>query len=286
MAGIYWLASYPKSGNTWMRILLTNYWRNGDAPANINDLDGGPIASARHMFDEWMGLSSADMTPAEIDAHRPLLYEYLAKKAETDAFMKVHDAYEYTIYSDPIFTPKATAGVIYIIRNPLDVAVSFAHHGHTTIDKIIEFMGSTEMGLVKNNKKIFQQFKQNLLSWSEHVCSWVDAEHQRVQVIRYEDMVMDPVATFGQVVRFCNLETDIDRLKKAVAFSSFETLQRQESEQGFKEKQLLAESFFRKGKVGSWREQLSDKQVTRLIDDHRDVMRRFNYLSQDDELIF
>lgn len=44
---IYWLASYPKSGNTWMRILLTNYLRDGDEPADINNLDGGPIASAR-----------------------------------------------------------------------------------------------------------------------------------------------------------------------------------------------------------------------------------------------
>ena len=48
MADIVWLASYPKSGNTWMRALLTNYWRDGAAPADINELDGGPIASARH----------------------------------------------------------------------------------------------------------------------------------------------------------------------------------------------------------------------------------------------
>ncbi len=56
---IYWLASYPKSGNTWLRTLITNYLRDAETPADINELDGGPIASARLWFDEWVGVEAS-----------------------------------------------------------------------------------------------------------------------------------------------------------------------------------------------------------------------------------
>ena len=63
---IFWLASYPKSGNTWMRILLTNYMRNADEPADINRLDGGPIASARQVFDDNVGVEASVLKRAGI----------------------------------------------------------------------------------------------------------------------------------------------------------------------------------------------------------------------------
>lgn len=286
MAGIYWLASYPKSGNTWMRILLTNYWRNSDEPADINHLDGGSIASARTLFDQWIGLDSADMTPAEIEAHKPLLYQHMAKKAEADQFIKVHDAYQYTSSGAPIFPPGATAGVIYLIRNPLDVTVSFAHHNQKTVEKTVEHIGCRTMTLAQGGKRLIQQFEQALYSWSDHVCSWVDAPDMRIQVVRYEDMVMQPFETFSQVVQFCGLPYDAARVEKALDFSTFERLQTQEAENGFGEKTPRAKSFFRKGKIGSWRDQLTDKQVHHLIEDHRDIMRRFGYLTDIDEIIF
>jgi aryl sulfotransferase len=66
-SGIIWLASYPKSGNTWLRVFLTNYLRDGDQPADLNDLDGGPIASARLAFEEAVGVEASDLTQAEIE---------------------------------------------------------------------------------------------------------------------------------------------------------------------------------------------------------------------------
>ncbi|NOZ51459.1 MAG: sulfotransferase domain-containing protein, partial [Chloroflexi bacterium] len=82
MNGIIWLASYPKSGNTWMRVFLTNYLRDSDEPAEINNLDGGPIASARDIFDRVIGVESSDLTAEEIDRFRPAVYEQVA--AESD----------------------------------------------------------------------------------------------------------------------------------------------------------------------------------------------------------
>ena len=93
MNGIIWLASYPKSGNTWFRGFLTNLLRDADTPASINELERTPIASARGVFDNNMGFEASDMTADEIDRLRPELYIHLAENAKEPLFMKIHDAY-------------------------------------------------------------------------------------------------------------------------------------------------------------------------------------------------
>src|SRR6185369_1295236 len=80
MAEIFWLASYPKSGNTWMRILLNNYRRNAPEPADINKLEGGPIASARVWFDEWVGIEASALDDALIERLRPGVYRCMARE--------------------------------------------------------------------------------------------------------------------------------------------------------------------------------------------------------------
>ena len=128
MSGIFWLASYPKSGNTWFRIFLTNLLREACAPADINDLKESPYASARAMFDEFTGIEASDLCADEIDRLRPELYRYLADHAEGPFFMKIHDAYTLVADNQPLIPTAASTGALYFIRNPLDVAVSFAHH--------------------------------------------------------------------------------------------------------------------------------------------------------------
>jgi hypothetical protein len=110
MGNIYWLASYPKSGNTWMRILLTNYLRNADQPADINSLDGGPIASARQVFDDRVGLEASDLTQDEIERYRPFVYEQMSEQASEPLFLKVHDAFTFTRFGYPLISKTATAG--------------------------------------------------------------------------------------------------------------------------------------------------------------------------------
>ena len=71
MGGIYWLASYPKSGNTWFRTFLRNLIEDGDQPADINDLSTGSIASSRGWLDEVLGFDTAELDPDEVDRLRP-----------------------------------------------------------------------------------------------------------------------------------------------------------------------------------------------------------------------
>ena len=141
--GIIWLASYPKSGNTWLRIFLTNLRRDAEGPVNINDLDGGPIASDRGLFDNATGIEASDLTSEEIDRLRPEVYERLAAEAKEVLFLKVHDAYTYGADGRPLLSAGGSRA-IYLIRNPLDVAVAFANHNSRDLDTIIRQMADEE----------------------------------------------------------------------------------------------------------------------------------------------
>ena len=99
-----------------------------------------------------------------------------------------------------------------------------------------------------------------------------------VQVIRYEDMLNRPFEVFRDFAAFGDLPADEDRLARAIEFSRFEVLQRQEQEAGFREKSPRAESFFRAGRKESWRERLTAEQVRRIVSDHGRVMQRFGYM--------
>src|SRR6202012_3484157 len=116
---------------------------------------------------------------------------------------------------------------------------------------------------------------QRLLPWGEHVLSWVDQDAIPVCMVRYEDMKEHPLETFTKIARFLNLSSDPDRIQRALDHSSFNRLQAQEWAQGFREKHPEAASFFRAGKAGGWREVLTSDQVSRIIQDHSAVMRRF-----------
>jgi aryl sulfotransferase len=286
MGNIYWLASYPKSGNTWMRILLTNYLRNADQPADINSLDGGPIASARGVFDDYVGIEASDLTQDEIERYRPFVYEQISAQAKEPLFLKVHDAYTYTPFGYPLISKAATAGVIYLLRNPLDVAVSFAHHSADTVENMVEKMGEKDFAFVDKPQRLHDQLRQKLLTWSGHITSWVDEPGLRVLVVKYEDLLSDTMTTFTNALRFCGMDLDPQRIEKAVRFSKFEEVQSQETEHGFGENLLGKDLFFRKGKVGAWREELGPEIALKIISAHADIMRRFGYLDQNGELVY
>jgi aryl sulfotransferase len=283
MSGIVWLASYPKSGNTWLRAFLANYQRTDRQPADINDLDA--IASQRRMFDETIGVEASDLTWEEILNLRPAVFRQVAAESRETVFLKIHDALTPTPAGEALVPADATRGVLYVIRNPLDVAVSSAPHYSVSVDAAISGMAQEGFALATASRSLPVQLRQRLLSWSGHVLSWVDQSACPVHVLRYEDMHRRPVESFGAAVRFAGLPEDGDRLARALQHSAFDALREQEKTRGFRERPAGAEAFFRKGQIGSWREVLSAEQVARVVSDHGAAMRRFGYLSAADEIV-
>jgi hypothetical protein len=275
---IIWLASYPKSGNTWFRAFLSNLLTDGDEPVHINALGTGAIASARQLFDEVVGVDAADLTYDEIDALRPAVYRKWAEAHGEVGFHKIHDAYIRLEDQQPLIPADATRGAIYFVRNPLDVAVSYAHHSNQDVDTVIAWMADERHCFAAGGKRLHDQLRQRMLTWTGHVTSWIDQDEFPVHVVRYEDMCRCPEPTFTAAAQFAEVSTDAEAVAKAIAFADFGELQRQEVADGFLEKSPSAESFFRRGEVGSWRVQLTDAQAERLVNDHGEVMAGFGYL--------
>lgn len=294
MSGIFWLASYPKSGNTWMRAFLCNYLEDAEQPVDINALKYTALVSDRQIFDDLLGLDSGDLLADELDALRPAVYRTLARYSEKQQalFWKIHDAFQRLPNGAPMFPPDVTGGVIYMARSPLDLAISYAHHSAVEVDTAIEWMRQDDHGLFMLPVRL-NQVHQRMYSWSDHVRSWIDQTELSLLRVRYEDMLLRPQATFSGVVDFVGAaladgaftSANAARIAKALHFSSFDELKRQEAEKGFSEKDLRATSFFRSGKLGEWRERLTPEQVRRIVDDHGEMMRRLGYLDGDGEIV-
>ena len=274
---VFWLASYPKSGNTWMRALLTNYLQPTEGPASINALLPGPSPFDRHEFEERTGLDSPGLTLGESLRYRSLFHELFAAERPRPSFPKVHDACLRTARNEWLFPASGTAGAICIVRNPLDVAVSFAHHAQSPIDGVIAAMNCPSYTLAQDGSETV--LPQPLSTWSGHVSSWLDHEAFPVHRVRYEDMLADPVAEFGAVVRFAGLDHDAEGVARAVERSRFEVLRDQEARDGFRERMSRA-GFFREGRAGCWRDALSADQVRAVVDAHAPAMERLGYLRE------
>jgi aryl sulfotransferase len=279
MAGILWLASYPKSGNTWMRIFLTNYLQNGEQPVDINRLDGGPIASAREIFDELVGVEASDLTLPEQEILRPKVYQQFARELTQNEFLKVHDAYTLNSAGLPLFPPEASRGIIYILRNPLSVAPSLANHLNKSIDDAITVLNNEKHQQTKRLAGLGSQLPQRWLSWGEHVRSWAEASDQRIHLVRYEDMKKHSFDVFRSVILFAGLDDDEARIRKAIEFSSFEKVKQQETEKGFRERVRLT-SFFRKGETGAWKSELNPEQIERILAVQAKTMRQYGYIDE------
>jgi len=276
--GIYWLASYPKSGNTWFRILLANILNGTNTPLNLDNLDGS-MASSRAWINNALGFDSTYLSDDELDQLRPAIYSWYAKQDTKINYHKIHDAYTYIDTAEPLIPASGCLGAIYIVRNPLDVAISFAHHSNISIDMMIELMGHPSLAVPIDINR-HKQLRQKLLSWSHHVNSWKSASAINVLVLRYEDMLLAPFETFKKGIAFLNVDVSDADLQRAIDNTSFNKLQQQEIEKGFKEKSRVANRFFRKGIAGDWENTLTATQVDKLIRDHGEVMYQHGYLDQ------
>lgn len=275
-ARIVWLASYPKSGNTWVRIMLDGYRRDREAVA-LDDIGTDGIASARNRFDEVTGLASSDLDDDECDLLRPRVYETMAAELDDVAIVKVHDANHLTPAGEPLFPAAVTRAAVYLVRNPLDVAVSYTfHHGGGDLARTVARMGDPDT-VVAGGRAV--QLRQRMGHWSDHVRGWRDG-HLPVRVVRYEDLVEDPARELDGIVRHIGIEADDHeaRVARSVERSRFDALQEAERAGGFRERTRRQERFFRSGRVGDWRDHLDAEQVDRVVADHGEVMAELGYL--------
>lgn len=276
MGNLIWLASYPKSGNTWLRSFLHNLLLDLPQSAAINELDqlcfGG---SSRKWFEAVAPVPLEELSPETLAQLIPAAHASMTKVSDKSRFVKTHNCFG-TWFDVPLQTTELAAGAIYILRNPLDVAISLAHHYSETIDWAIAFMARPGAGTKLTEKHVPEVYD----TWSAHVQSWTARRDPRVLVLRYEDLVADPKANFGKVARFLIPDPGDERLERAIRNSSFDALRAQEEMHGFREKPEQARFFFREGRAGQWRKEMTAEQVKRMVAVHSEQMKRFGYLPE------
>jgi hypothetical protein len=276
-SGLVWLASYPRSGNTWTRAFLHNLFKgmSGEAGTqNINELNRFTAAvNGRELYGETLGFRPADEHRDQIAAARHEVQRRTAEQFEGLIFTKTHQALLVDRGSTTI-NFAVTAGAIYIVRNPLDVAISSAHHLGCPLDETIAVMGRANAEIPVTETQVHEVVG----SWSQHVLSWTHKPHQAIYVMRYEDMLATPERTFGGLARHLLLSPTPGQLPDAIERSSFARLRDQEESEGFHERPSQTRHFFREGRAGQWQDILTREQVARIVNDHGPQMARFGYL--------
>ncbi len=268
---IIWLASFPKSGNTWMRSFLAQYMMPPGKAPDINHLREFTTGDVRRDFYEAAsgGTYSASNLEEWLEI-RPKALRLIAASKTGHHFVKTHcQAVNYRGHD--LIPAEVTAAAIYIMRNPFDLAPSFARHLSLDLDETIARMadGNSIMG---TENGIYEALGR----WDDHVNNWTSAPGLPLYVVRYEDMLAKPGKTFNTLLtKFLRIDVDKPKLARAVKATSFSAMQKQEKELGFFEKPKGMDSFFAKGRAGAWREDLTSAQVARIREEFMPMLEKW-----------
>lgn len=276
-SGIVWLASYPKSGNTWTRAFLANLvtiMAGEGETLTVNAINRFSLGENFSQF--YKEICSFEPKPDDhrkVAEHRHRVHEIIADQFEGLIFCKTHNA----LVMDrgfSIINFAVTSGAVYIVRNPLDVCISLAHHIGKSVDEAISVMATRDAETPITETRVHEVWG----SWTQHVETWTQKPHPAIYVMRYEDMLADPRETFGALARHLLLNPTAAELDMAINRSSFASLRDQEDDDGFQERSEHAERFFREGRAGQWKDVLTPQQIERIVGMHGKQMEKFDYL--------
>lgn len=267
---IIWLASFPKSGNTWMRAFLANYFIGGPKGLSINELRKFTLGDIRaDFYDAAAGGKFEIETLQEYLALRPKALRLIMQARDGTHFVKTH--HQSVVYEDvPLIPPELTAAAIYIMRNPFDVAPSYARHAGSNLDDAIDAMLDPAR-LSRSPRGLFEVIGR----WDTHIDHWTGSPGLAMHVVRYEDLRDDPKVGFGKVFDFLKVNPDPKQFANALKLTKLEALKKQEQKTGFIERPKEMSAFFHSGKVGGWRKSMTDAQIARIHREFEPTLQKY-----------
>tara|TARA_Y100000590_G_scaffold341030_1_gene389036 strand:+ start:3550 stop:4380 length:831 start_codon:yes stop_codon:yes gene_type:complete len=275
---IIWIASYPKSGNTWVRAIISTYlnFNNNNPFENILKIKRFPNFS---QFKEIINLEDLKKDRLQICKY----WLSAQKRINSDnkiTFLKTHNL-NGNVNGNMFTNSENTIGFIYLVRDPRSVVVSIANHNGISIDKAINNllninMIGTNPTMVNNDLINLVEFRS---SWKAHYLSWTKSSYSKL-IIRYEDLHSNTFNVAKEILNFIksykNIEINDHKLKDTINICNFENLSKLEKSVGFTEK--VKGSFFRKGKIDDWKNELSKDQIKKIESAFSEEMKELNYL--------
>ncbi|MEM7022530.1 MAG: sulfotransferase domain-containing protein [Pseudomonadota bacterium] len=274
MRRIHWIASYPKSGNTWVRAIVDRITRPEHA-FDINAL-GDTAPSFAKLTEEYVRAHQITLSaaaPGEVRRCWTPVQRQLCEAADHDVFLKTHNVAA-TFDSGRFPDPASTASAIYVIRDPRDIALSYAYHYKMPLGIAVTALCTSS---AHNIKQEALGMTELLMSWGEHVQGWTTLKRRPLLVLRYEDLLADPVAGVARIAGFLDRRLSADQIDAIARATAFDQLKGQEKAHGFNES-VRSEGFFRAGRSGQWREVEDPGVFAPLTEKHQRVMRKHGYL--------
>lgn len=252
-------------------MLMAALERAPDADLSALQRFGRPILS-RGEIDRALECDTGLMIWPELESARAALHAARYAGVDPSPVIKIHDA-----WSAP-FDAAWTRATIHIVRDPRDVAVSWAAFRGRSIDWAIDFLADESAWLGVAGDRIDTAVPQRLGGWSRHATGWLDDADPVPLLVRYEDMRADPAAALRAMLGRIGRAVDEPAIAAAVAAGRFDRLADLERNDGFAGRPTSAARFFRVGGAAGWQGVLDARQCARIERDHGAVMRRLGYL--------
>lgn len=287
---IFWISSYPKSGNTLFRAIISSLFFSEDGLFDLSMLKHTSQFEMRRRLDIIKNKNNSDFLKVGDLKVLSKYWQFLQSKENLKikngfGFIKSHSCL-ISMFNNWFTTEELTAGFVYIVRDPRDVAISWSKHSGLSIDDSIDFMLSYKSCIewAKTKSELPEGIlpKSYLGSWSDHVLSWTENKLNVPRLIfKYEDLVYKKEESLRKIInffeksysiKFKNAEKKISNIIKSTDFKNLRLI---EQKHGFQEANLG--NFFRKGEKNQWKGTLNSLQIKKIENKFRDFMNKFSY---------
>lgn len=281
---IFWIASYPKSGNTWLRSLLCAYYYSSDGNFNQKLLKNISQFPQKHHF------ANFDYNP-KIVTDTSRFWIKAQNEINRDSklkFFKTHNILG-AINNNNFTNKENSIGGIYLVRDPRNIITSLQNHFELNKDEALKFMLSEKKYLYDYNQaNDFSDF-QFISSWEKNYNSWAKQDIFPIKVIKYEELMNNTFETFKEIILFIEKITKIKKIfieskaKNSIQSTSFNKMKKIEQSKGFDESVLSKNQskkipFFHLGPKNDWKKILNEDFIKNATLKFKPLLTELNYI--------
>ncbi len=282
---IVWLASYPKSGNTWVRAFISAYYYSIDGKFDFSLLSKIKQFPDVEFFDNKIE-SINEASTQWMDVQRKI------NKNKKIRIFKTHSCLGH-YKGRPFTTSETTLGGIYIVRDPRNIFTSIKNHFSMNDNEAMDMITDKKRGLI-SDQGIYSSYAF-ISSWSNHYLSWMENNQFRRLLVKYEDLLSNNYETFRDIIVFTNTllnrtdGVDKKKLHKAIETTNFSVLKKKEIEEGLdisvtsfkKWRNIHKENknlFFNLGPNNTWQNNIDEKNLGKIEEIFHEEMIKLGYL--------